>query len=283
MPNGDFEVLSSVKDDDLAFNILSDLLQRRDRIPLSEIKARTHINDEFFAILHTASNLAAIDSPVLFRKKDDAESIKTSIWLSLVLNQAKHDALTFGPNKFKGLSIDSLRYVSKLSSDEKNLHRIKDVLLKELGIVLIIEKSLSAMKLDGMATLLTDGTPVIGLSVRYPRYDYFWFTLLHELAHIALHYEQLEDPILDDLDSGEPSDVEMEANRLAADSLVPRRIWDKAAVHRSLNETDLLDLARQAEIHPVIAAGLVRRKHNDYKLYSRLVNQINVRKFLGID
>jgi hypothetical protein len=32
--------------------------------------------------------------------------------------------------------------------------------------------------------IATDGTPVIGLTLRYDRLDNFWFCLLHELAHV---------------------------------------------------------------------------------------------------
>ena len=36
--------------------------------------------------------------------------------------------------------------------------------------------------LDGAALKLADGTPVVGLTLRYDRIDSFWFCLLHELA-----------------------------------------------------------------------------------------------------
>jgi HTH-type transcriptional regulator/antitoxin HigA len=34
------------------------------------------------------------------------------------------------------------------------------------------------------ALLLDDGTPVVGMTLRFDRLDYFWFILLHELAHV---------------------------------------------------------------------------------------------------
>ena len=41
--------------------------------------------------------------------------------------------------------------------------------------------------LDGAALKSHEGRPVIGLTLRYDRIDNFWFTLLHELAHVGLH------------------------------------------------------------------------------------------------
>lgn len=51
----------------------------------------------------------------------------------------------------------------------------------------------------------SDGTPIIGLSLRYDRLDNFWFTLLHECAHIWKHVDETE-AFLDDLDSSSMED-----------------------------------------------------------------------------
>ncbi len=39
------------------------------------------------------------------------------------------------------------------------------------------------------------------MSLRYDRVDNFWFTLIHELSHIAKHYKEQNSIIVDDLDS----------------------------------------------------------------------------------
>lgn len=286
MPNDDFEVISSPMDNKRALEIFFRLVEQKDSIPLAEIKKRTHIGNDFLALLSTATDLVALDSNTLFRKKEDADSTKILVWLSSALNRARHEALSNSGIEFRGLTVDDLRHIAKLSSNKTNLSKIKTILLQEFGIVLVFEKSFHALKLDGIATKLTNGIPVIGLSLRYPRYDYFWFTLLHELAHISLHYDQLSNPILDDMESEALSEIEVEANRLAADAIVPRKIWNKADIHRSLgfgDHTGLLNLAHQAMVHPALVAGLLRRKNNNYTLFSKLINEIDTRKFLGID
>lgn len=50
-------------------------------------------------------------------------------------------------------------------------------------IHLVCLEPLPRTHLDGAALQLADGTPVIGLTLRYDRVDNFWFCLLHELAH----------------------------------------------------------------------------------------------------
>ena len=63
--------------------------------------------------------------------------------------------------------------------------------LNKNGIHLVREGHLRKTRLDGAAMKLPDGSPVVGLTLRYDRLDYFWFTLLHELAHVARHLDKI--------------------------------------------------------------------------------------------
>ncbi len=74
------------------------------------------------------------------------------------------------------------------------------------GIHLILVSHLPKTYLDGAAMLMPNGTPVIGLTLRHDRVDNFWFTLLHELAHVARHLSEKEPIIVDDLDLGRHTD-----------------------------------------------------------------------------
>ncbi|MDZ8257668.1 ImmA/IrrE family metallo-endopeptidase [Nostoc sp. ChiQUE01b] len=57
----------------------------------------------------------------------------------------------------------------------------------------------------------------MALTLRYDRIDSFWFTLLHELAHIVLGYKG---SYLDNLDALEENEEEIEANQKAAEWLI---------------------------------------------------------------
>ena len=65
--------------------------------------------------------------------------------------------------------------------------RLAQEFLANHGIHLVYLEHLPRTHLDGAALQLADGTPVIGLTLRYDRLDNFWFCLLHELAHIGRH------------------------------------------------------------------------------------------------
>jgi Zn-dependent peptidase ImmA (M78 family) len=54
-----------------------------------------------------------------------------------------------------------------------------------------------------------DGVPVIALTLRHDRLDNFWFTLLHEFAHVACHLSPDRQVILDDLDVASSDAIEL--------------------------------------------------------------------------
>jgi HTH-type transcriptional regulator/antitoxin HigA len=97
------------------------------------------------------------------------------------------------------LSASFLRDLAQLSWFEKGPLLAIEFLEKH-GIAIIIEPSLKGTRIDGAALKDIDGQPIIGLSLRYDRLDNFWFTLLHEVAHIWKHVHN-EETFLDDLDA----------------------------------------------------------------------------------
>ena len=92
-----------------------------------------------------------------------------------------------------------MREVAQLSVYEDGPRRAQQRLAAH-GIALVIERHLPRTHLDGAALCLLDGRPVIGLTLRYDRIDNFWFSLMHELAHVSLHLDCHEnDLFIDDL------------------------------------------------------------------------------------
>ena len=64
-----------------------------------------------------------------------------------------------------------------------------------------------------------DGTSVIGVTLRHDRIDNFWFTLLHEFAHVCCHLSEDRQVILDDLEVGSDDGIEAQADAFASDAL----------------------------------------------------------------
>ena len=138
--------------------------------------------------------------------------------------------------------------------------------LQALGVHLVIVPHLSKTYLDGAAFRL-NGNPVVALTLRYDRIDNFWFTLLHELAHIVADHEG---GYLDDLDEEADTPEEVEANRLARDWLI-----DTDELQAFVNATapyfsreKIIAFAEYVQRHPGIVVG--RLQHEELVPYKNL-------------
>ena len=136
------------------------------------------------------------------------------------------------------------------------------------------------MRADGAVFHLRTGHPVIALSLRYPRLDYFWFTLLHELAHLVLHNEQLKEPVFFDVETEEKDRTEKAANRLAKDSIVDRESWRNCAPKYDPSDRAVHSYAAEQGVHPSLIAGLLRKESGNYNRYSSIINEHDVRAII---
>lgn len=156
--------------------------------------------------------------------------------------------------------------------------------LAKAGIMLVVERHLPRTHLDGASFKLNSDQPVVALTLRYDRLDNFWFTLCHELGHLALHLtHRPQSKFFDDLraDAGD-DETEKQADRFAEDSLVPPQVWDTRCHGRRLTGNDIQVLARELALHPAIIAGRIRREAKNYMLHARVVGKTSVRKLFGV-
>ncbi|PKO28025.1 MAG: hypothetical protein CVU32_01700 [Betaproteobacteria bacterium HGW-Betaproteobacteria-5] len=272
----DFPVLSAATD---AFELYDSFLQCEKLV--RNIPGKILGVDRDFAFFKMLKEVHEARSckQTLFRKRDDANDALLLLWLSRVKELAKiYGGLNEVP-PFKGLNTTQLREFAQLSVDIGNINRLDQILL-EHGILVVFEPSIPGMKLDGAVFNLATGNPVVGLSLRYARLDNFWFTLMHELAHISKHYEMLVTPILDDLENEDEDLVELAANRVASNALISRSDWRSCQALYSLEEADVISFASKVGVHPAIVAGRIRKDLNRHELFSRIVNEVNVREIL---
>jgi HTH-type transcriptional regulator/antitoxin HigA len=178
---------------------------------------------------------------------------------------------------------DFLKELARLSYLNSGPLLAKEFLNKS-GIHLICERHLPKTHLDGAALKLSNGSPVVGLTLRYDRLDNFWFTLFHELAHLALHLDQDGiDAFFDDLTAGgEKDQYELEADKLASETLIPEKEWAAAQLSKTSLPRSVGAFAEQLRINPAIAAGRIRFEANDYTVFKHLVGSGKVRTMFGL-
>lgn len=213
----------------------------------------------------------------LFKMSDTSNIALCAAWKSWVSTTAKIAVVSQDIGEFRGIDKNYLKGIAKLSIDVSSIVSLPDILAKN-GIVLIYERTLPGMKLDGVVFKLESGHPVIGVSFRFPRLDNFWFTLMHELAHISLHMKFLGDPIFDDLDTDSEEVVEIQANRLAKDSFVERHLWRNCDPKYDKSDKAVIEFSEKIGIHPAIVAGMLQRELNEFDMFRKIVDKVDVRK-----
>ncbi|MBW2119401.1 MAG: ImmA/IrrE family metallo-endopeptidase, partial [Deltaproteobacteria bacterium] len=218
------------------------------------------------------------------RMNAKADKYAVSAWCLRVLELAHARPLKKKYEKGM-LASSALKEISRLSyfSDGPLLAR---EYLEKQGIRLIIVSHLPKTYLDGAAMLLSDGSPVVGLTLRYDRLDNFWFSLLHELVHIAKHLSQDRQIILDDFDLRKHDHngldrVEQEADERASSSLIPDKYWKQISSIDPISSDVVKETAEKLKIHPAIIAGRIRFERNNYRLLTRLVGQGKLREMFN--
>jgi HTH-type transcriptional regulator / antitoxin HigA len=202
-------------------------------------------------------------------------------WCIRVLSLARKNPLK--TKYIRGsVKLSTLQEVARLSYFDDGPLLAREYLEKH-GIHLIVVPHLPKTYLDGAAILLPDGTPVIGLTLRYDRIDNFWFCLLHELAHVSKHLSASDRLIIDDLDlrvkEVEAEDIiEKEADKMTRDGLIPKKVWDRKPIADKATTAEVYTLAAKLKIHPAIIAGRIRYEQNNYKLLSRHVGNKQIRE-----
>ena len=225
----------------------------------------------------TDQNRACLRQGTRRNEKDDPYSIDA--WILGVLAQAEtiETGVKFNPNILDKSVVEKMIYLSGLKDGPLSAKEF----LQNKGIKLVIVPHFKRTYLDGAALVNKKGEPIIALSLRYDRLDNFWFTLAHELAHLALGHVHSTQAlcIIDDLDLIEPQDeIENEADELARESLIPSQLWNSHPARNTGKLKDILDLAAKADIHKSIVAGRIRYERNNYRLLWPHVGKDMVRK-----
>jgi HTH-type transcriptional regulator/antitoxin HigA len=234
----------------------------------------------FFSPLGSPSTVVAF-----YRKADHVRSVRTmdqyalTAWSARVIIRALEKPL---PGYEIGtVNMSLVRELLQCSRAETGPVLAVEF-LKARGIGVVIEPHLPRTHLDGAAIRSPEGNPIIGLTLRHDRIDYFWFCLVHELAHVALHLGADAAGFYDDLDADNQGDaVEREADSWAGEALISAEVWEKSPASVLRSPEAVQDLADTLGIHPAIVAGRMRHVYKNYRLLNHLVGLSQVRELFS--
>ena len=241
---------------------------------------REHAKELVSGLMHRAGCSQA--TTALYRKTDqnrinaktDPYALKAWCWQVLVQAKERNLTVDYRPD---GNQTELLNQVARLSPTANGPKQAVDF-LAEQGIAVEIVPHLPRTHLDGAAMKSHDGRPVIGLTLRYDRVDNFWWVLMHELAHIALHLSKTDEAFIDDLKLAGTDTKESEADDFAYNSLIPKDVWKVSGILENPSPMAVMALAQEVGIHPAIVAGRTRRERQNYRLLSQFVGIGEVRR-----
>ena len=247
---------------------------------LAEGKSGEQLIRSFFA--RTSANR----SPVLLRKTLNGVSKEENhyaiyAWIARVMIRARE--LKNSDSRYIQGSItdEFLKQLAKLSRSDDGPLLAREFLAMK-GVILVIEPHLPKTKLDGAAMLDQDGTPIIGLTLRYDRIDYFWFTLMHELVHVQRHLGRQSTAFVDEDDLSHEDERELEANILAAEAFIPRQIWKSSEAYRTKRSEAVVKLANALMIHPAIVAGRIQRESGKYNILKEFASSQSIKSVFNL-
>lgn len=201
------------------------------------------------------------------KRSNDKEADEFAIWAWQIRVLQKASAGKLPCNYEKG-TVDLLwmKKLAQLSEFDQG-PLLAEEYLNKYGIHLVIETHLPKTYLDGAVCIGSDGNPVIALTMRHDKLDNFWFSLLHELAHIALHLDSTEEWYLDDMEAEGGSDAELDADSMAQEALIPASAWEAL---KDYSADEIAKFAKENSISPCIAAGRVRHESGVHKTFGSL-------------
>lgn len=181
-------------------------------------------------------------------------------------------------DKFTRSKVPNLiKHLRPLFAEPEEVRRVPQM-LAEYGIRFVVVEHLHGTKLDGACVSDSESRPVISLSLRYGRLDSFWFTLIHELAHIYHGDGQRCDAAV--LESTPEDDTEIRANEFAGSTLVPSEQMESFILRTTplYSTTKIENFARRMGVHPAIVIGQLKHRHEfDWNRFTRLHNRVDVR------
>ncbi|MCH8853027.1 MAG: helix-turn-helix domain-containing protein [Planctomycetes bacterium] len=171
-------------------------------------------------------------------------------------------------------SLDDL--VSELQTLTQDREEIRHVpkILANAGIRFVVVKHLSKTRMDGAALWVGKKAPIIAVSLRFGRLDHFWFTLLHELAHIYYKDGVCADVSLFEAGSSDViEDAEDRANKKAAGWLLDQEKLESFILRTSplYSPQRIQNFSRRIGVHPSIVSGQLKfRKELDWSQMPRM-------------
>lgn len=235
-------------------------------IDLKALKTNGFIEDKRYSvqerisrlrILFNVSNLTRLsefDTAVSYRIRsvDEKAIVNSNVMLELAMNQARNAT----SNKYNRKKLeDALPVIHQMITEDPSVFYEKiQQLLIECGIVLVALPNFSGAQLHGATKKFKNGSVLLLITDRQKKADIFWFSLIHELAHIYNEdfYSNVEN-------QDEYQHKEELADKFASNFLIPDIDYEKFISAKNFTEDSIVGFANQIDVLPGIVLGRLQK------------------------
>ena len=194
----------------------------------------------------------------------ESDEVALATWRRLgELKAKRQECADFNESKFKK-AMKEIRGLTQVPINEAI--ESAQQMTNRAGVALVLVKPLPKIALSGAAWWLSPRKAIIQLSARHKSDDHLWFSFFHEAAHILLHSKKF---VFVDKTNDSDADLEIEANKWAANALVAQSDWERFVVASQFSTQAVRTFAEAQGIAPGIVVGMLQ--------YARLVpwNHLN--------
>ena len=251
-------------------------------VPLSQLKSRGWIpdTDDLDTLEAAVCKLLEVKTPTdapafaaAARRSNSEEQITPMqmLWLGRVRRIAEHqEAESFDVEALQTVAAQLPREVRH---GPKSLHKLPGI-LAGCGVRLVFLEGLPGGKLDGAVSFIEGGSPVIGLTTRWDRFDSLLYTLLHECAHLTLgHLQEGSAAILDALDE-DPGQEHANPDEVQADNQASEWLFPGGLELRSFSESWVEDTAKHHSVHPSCVIGRIQHDYEEHALLRSCIPKV---------
>ena len=170
--------------------------------------------------------------------------------------------------------LEKLRPLMSHAEETRHVPRV----MAECGIRFLVVEHLPQTRIDGLCLWLDENRPVVALSMRYDRLDYFWFTVMHELGHIQKQ-DGRTTALTPDVDlvgekaamTNQKPEIEQAADRFASNHMIQESEMNNFIVRVKplFSKIKIQGFALRQGVHPAIVIGQLQHKGAIHWSHSR--------------
>jgi HTH-type transcriptional regulator/antitoxin HigA len=207
------------------------------------------------------SNIAYRQSPAF-----ESDPFAVSAWLRKGEIEAQQiNCDPYDSDRF----ISALGVVRELTVQPPEVFQSKTIrVCAEAGVAIAFVPEIPKVRASGAARWLSQNKGFIQVNLRYKTDDQLWFTFFHEAGHILKHGKR--DIFIED--GGDHDEKEEEANKFAADFLIPSSEYRNFIPHTGhYSKPEIAEFATRIGIAPGIVVG---RLQHDGKIPPQNCNDL---------